>query len=118
VIKTAWIEYHTALRDHWKIKRLAATLEVDYVSALGAVSCLWLWAAEYSPNGDLRRFTDDEIRFAARNTYIKFTKDTLYTCGLLTEGQFINDWGKHGLKLLKSKRKANREYARRKRVGK
>lgn len=111
----SWIEYHTALRDHWKIKRLATALEVDYLVALGAVSCLWLWAAEYAPTGDLRRFSDEEIRFAARIEALKFSKKTLQACHLLTEGQFINDWGKHGLKLLQSKRKANREYARRKR---
>jgi len=111
----AWIEYHTKLRDHWKIKRLADALEINYISALGAISCLWLWCAEYAPKGDLRRFTDDEIRFASRIEHQKFTKETLKTCELLTDGQFINDWGKHGLKLLQSKRKANREYARKKR---
>jgi hypothetical protein len=110
-----WIEYHTALRDHWKIKRLADILEVEYTTALGSISCLWLWCAEYAPTGDLRRFTDEEIRFAARNTSSKFTFGSLKACGLLTEGKFINDWGQHGLKLLQSKRKANREYARRQR---
>jgi len=62
----AWIEYHTALRDHWKIKRLADSLGVEYVTALGAISCLWLWCAEYSQKGYLGRLTDEEIRFAAK----------------------------------------------------
>lgn len=111
----AWIEYHTALRDHWKIQRLANAISVNYNEALGAISCLWLWAAEYAKNGDLRRFTNEEIRFGARTTCEKFTKQTLEGCGLLTGGHYINDWGKYGLKLLELKRKANREYAKRNR---
>lgn len=111
----AWIEYHTALRDHWKIKRLATALKIDYTTALGIVSCLWLWCAEYSSYGDLRKFTDEEIRFFARDPSSKLTKEVLKGCGLLTDGGFINDWGKYGLKLLQSKRKANREYMRKRR---
>ncbi len=111
----SWIEYHTQLRDHWKIQRLAAELSTDYITALGAISCLWLWCAEYAPSGKLSTFKDDEIRTAARISLEKFSKKTLEDCGLIDKRGRINDWSKHGLKLLESRRKRQREYQSRKR---
>lgn len=111
----AWIEYHTALRDHWKIKRLATILEVDYLHALGAVSCLWLWVAEYAPDGDINRFSDVEICDAARCNLKKFSKEALKKCELINDKGKINDWNKHGLKLLESNRKRVKECRLRKR---
>ena len=111
----AWIEYHTALRDHWKIKRLARILEVDYIYALGAISCLWLWCAEYAKDGNVTRFSDDEIRDAARCNSQKFSIEALKKCELINDKGKINDWNKHGLKLLASTRKRVKECRERKR---
>jgi len=111
----AWIEYHTALRDHWKIKRLSTLLEVDYPYALGVISCLWLWVAEYAQNGNVSRFTSAEIQDAARCNMQKFSLETLKKCELVDERGFINDWNHHGLKLLKSTRKRVKECRERKR---
>lgn len=108
-----WIEYHTALRDHWKIQRLADIIGSDYISALGAISCLWLWVTEYSPNGDISRFQDNEIRNAARCKSEKFCKSSLLSCELIDDKEFIKDWKKHGLKLLVSKRKSMKKYRER-----
>ena len=110
----AWIEYHTALRDHWKVQRLADTLEVEYTTALGIISCLWLWCVDYAPDGDISRFTDREIRAGCRNTHEKIGKKTLRDCCLIDENGCINDWAKYGIKYLKSMRKRIREYRRRK----
>ena len=109
----AWIEYHTALRDHWKIKRLSVLLEVEYITALGAISCLWLWAAEYAQDGDMSRFSDDEIRHATLCNNSKMTREALKNCELINSKNKINDWNKHGLKLLEARRKRQREYVRR-----
>lgn len=106
----SWIEYHTPLRDHWKIKRLSLILEVDYLYALGAISCLWLWCADYAQDGDLRRFSDDEIRDAARCNLQKFSISALKNCQLINEKGKINDWSKYGIKLLESNRKRVREH--------
>lgn len=111
----AWIEYHEELREHWKVQRLADVLGGEYIYALGAITCLWLWCAQYAKDGNLRRFTDDEIRTAGRTKSEKFSKKTLRECHLLDRRDRINDWEKHGLKLLESRRKANREYMKRKR---
>ncbi len=113
----AWIEYHTALRDHWKIKRLAGILGVEYPYALGVISCLWLWVADYAPDGDINRFLDDEIREAARCGMQKFCVEALKKCELVDERGRINDWHKHGLKLLRSNRKRVAEFRKRKRYG-
>ena len=110
----AWIEYHTSLREHWKIQRFADILEVDYVTALGAISCLWLWAAEYAQNGDISKFSDSEICSAMRfNFHAKvknFTLEVLKKSFLIDGSGKIHDWGKHGIKLLKSSRKRQKAY--------
>ena len=108
-----WIEYHTQLRDHWKIQRLADELSTDYVTALGSMSCLWLWCVEYAPDGNVTRFKDEELRRGARVVLIKFSKKLLSECELIDKRGHINDWSKHGLKYLTSTRKRVREYRKR-----
>lgn len=109
----AWIEYHYALRDHWKIQRLADLLGCDYAKALGHISCLWLWCLEYSPKGDLSRFKDSEIRLAARAIDEKFSKKILFEAELITAENKINDWKKHGIKYLLSNRNRMKKYRER-----
>ena len=111
----AWIEFHEGLREHWKVQRLADALGGEYLYALGAISCLWLWCVQYAQDGELKAFTDAEIRLAARTKSEKFSKKTLIACELLNAKEQINDWRKHGIKLLESRRKRQREYMQRKR---
>jgi len=120
----AWIEYHTILRDHWKVSRLATILGVEYTTALGAVSCLWLWAAECASDGNISRFSDDEIRNAMRcdpknapRFSKKCTLEALKSSLLVDKSGKIHDWGKHGIKLLKSSRKRQKEYREKLRNG-
>jgi hypothetical protein len=106
----AWIEYHTQLRDHWKIQRLADKLQCKYPEALGIVSCLWLWAADNASNGNLSRFTDEELCKASRcDVKIPFSA-ALKECELLTSKGKIHDWSKHGLKYLISIRNRVKKY--------
>jgi hypothetical protein len=109
----AWIEYHTALRDHWKIQRLSDSLKLPYCHALGAVSCLWLWCVENSPKGEIGRFTNDEICRAMRLESVLEVKIMLKKCELIDENGLINDWKKHGLKYLVSTRKRVKQYRER-----
>ncbi len=107
----AWIEYHEALRHHWKIKRLADRLKVIYATALGNLSCLWLWAVSNAPKGDLERFTDLEICDAMRMKMpVTGIKKVLQECELLDNNFKIHDWRKHGISLLESHRKSQRKY--------
>lgn len=113
----AWIEYHTALRNHWKIKRLSVLLGVEYVTALGAISCLWLWAAECVKDGCLTKFTDEEIQDASRFAHKMYTICTLKECELIDKKGRINDWKEYGLKLLESTRNRVRKHRELKRYG-
>ena len=107
----SWIEFHTSLRDHWKIDRLKDALNIPYAHALGLIGCVWTWAATQAQNGDLSRFTDAEISRAARweGRWDGF-KNVLKSCGLLDDKEKINDWHKHGIRILKSSRKRQEEH--------
>lgn len=100
----AWIEFHLALRDHWKIDRLAFLLECDYATALGYMACLWCWTASNAPTGNLKQFSDKELCKAAKIPLEKAIKDTLKQVRLLDKNDRIHDWGKHGIRLLESTR--------------
>lgn len=113
----AWIEYHTQLRDHWKIQRLADHLEVEYHHALGIVSCLWLWCVDYASDGDISRFSDSEIRRGVRTNLEKFCKNLLKNCELIDDKERINDWKKHGIKLLESNRLRQKKHRLQSRYG-
>lgn len=106
-----WIEFHANLRDHWKIDRLKDILKVPYTQALGIMGCLWTWAADQAQNGDLSRFTDTEIARASRyESPSEGFKDTLKKCGLIDPNGKIHDWNRHGIRVLKSSRKRQKEY--------
>ncbi len=113
-----WIEFHTELRDHWKINRLKETLQIEYPHALGLVACLWTWAAQQAPDGNLKRFTDAEISAAARWIGDKnLIRPALKAAKLIERNGMIHDWEKHGVRLLLSSRKRLEEFRERKRFG-
>lgn len=62
--------YFTPLYDtlpaHPKLARLAATLGIDPLMAIGHLVCLWTWALEYAEDGNLGKYTDAEIAQAAK----------------------------------------------------
>ena len=51
----AWIESHQELRHHYKTKRLARELKVTVAAAIGHLHCLWWWAIDFAPDGDLSK---------------------------------------------------------------
>jgi hypothetical protein len=62
----AWLKLEDTYYDHPKFLRLAKSLEIDEVTAHGHVSILWAWCLRFSPDGDLRSYTEEEISGAAR----------------------------------------------------
>lgn len=115
---TPWIEFHLALRDHWKIHRLKDRLEIVYPHALGLVACLWTWAGSQAGDGYLDKFTDAEISAAARwEGDAKTFKSALEDAKLIDANGRLHDWSKHGLRLLKSSRKRQKQYRRKLRNG-
>lgn len=62
----AWIESHQSLRDHPKTRRLARMLGVSLPQAIGHLHCLWWWALDYAPDGDLSDYDAADIADAAQ----------------------------------------------------
>lgn len=60
-----WIESHQSLRKHPKTLRAARALGVCEVHLIGHLHCLWWWAMDYAPDGDLSSYTDTDIAAAA-----------------------------------------------------
>lgn len=61
----AWIESHQELRDHPKTKRLARRLGISVPAAIGHLHCLWWWAMDYAPDGDISDYDAEDIADAA-----------------------------------------------------
>lgn len=97
----AWIEFHETLRDHYKVGRLADTLEIPYPHALGLIACLWTWAVGNARDGDLSKFTEQEIGRACRfDGPAEKAVGALKSAGLLEGDMTLHDWKAHGTRLL------------------
>ena len=112
----AWIESHQELRGHPKTKRLAKRLKIQVYAAVGLLHCLWYWAVDYAPDGDLSGFEDWEIADAAG--YEKDPSklmDALIFSGFLDNtdtGIKIHDWDDYAGRTIEQreeKKKKNRE---------
>ncbi len=60
-----WIPSQVGLRGHPKTRRLARTLDIPVPHVIGHLHCLWYWALEYAPDGDLEDFELEDIADAA-----------------------------------------------------
>ncbi len=112
-----WIESHQELRNHPKTKRLARELKISVAAAIGHLHCLWWWATDYAPDGDLTEYEDWEIADAAfyegKNTE-KF-KDALIFVGFLDNinGRLLlHDWNDYAGKNLQQRQKAREKTQR------
>lgn len=61
----AWIESHQSLGSHPKLLRLASLLGIRPAQAIGHLMYLWWWALDYADDGDITKYSDDEISLAA-----------------------------------------------------
>ena len=111
----AWIESHQELRHHYKTKRLARELKVTVAAAIGHLHCLWWWAIDFAPDGDLSKFDDYEIADAIGYEGKDPTKAkaALISAGFLDNSDTgtitIHDWydysGQLGDKRIESRKK-------------
>ena len=60
-----WIPSQSGLRAHPKTRRVAKALAVPVPHVVGLLHCLWWWALEYAPDGDLEDFEPEDIADAA-----------------------------------------------------
>lgn len=47
--------------EHPKMKRLARTLGVHHLTAVGIMEAIWHWTAKYAPCGDIGKHSDEDI---------------------------------------------------------
>lgn len=94
-----WIESHSELREHPKRKRLSRLLGLDAYATIGLLHCLWWWAMAYAPDGDLSRYTPEDIADG-----IDWPGDPGQLIEALREAGFLDDlqlhdWEEYGEKL-------------------
>jgi plasmid stabilization system protein ParE len=83
--------------DHPKMHALARLLGIPRAHAVGIMECLWQWTAAYAPDGDLSRWTRNQIAAAVDWP----DPDQLFAalqdpqCRWLDPDCFIHDWPDH-----------------------
>lgn len=105
-----WIESHQSIRSHPKIKKAARLANVSEPEMVGLLHYMWWWALDYAPDGDVTRYSQDDIEMAVDwNGTPGAFYNALLTCGfndhsglLESDGQriVIHDWHQYGGKLL------------------
>lgn len=99
----AWIESHTELRYHKKIKPTCDELKINRVQVIGHLHCLWWWAIENREDGDLSSLYDKDIADAA-----DWTGDPTHFVEVLHRQRWlvnhkINDWMDYAGRLLRER---------------
>lgn len=120
-----WIESHQSLRNHPKVRKAARLAGINEFEMIGRLHCLWWWALDYAPDGDLTNYTDDDIEDAVDWTGQRgMFAQSLVNCGfnghgglidVTQESRVIHDWHEYGGRLLE-KRQENKERMKRKRA--
>ena len=113
----AWIESHQELARHPKVGRLARTLGVSKVTAVGHLHFLWWWAVDFAQDGDLSVFTDPEIADGAgwEGDGTEFVS-ALIDAGWVDSERRIHDWMEYAGRLIE-RRKTDAERKRAERAG-
>jgi len=115
----AWIESHQSLAQHPKTRRLARALEVSLPTAIGHLHLLWWWTLDYAEDGELVRYTPEDIADACQWEGDAITLwEGLISSGFVdaNEGKgCVHDWDDYAGKLVERRRR-NRDYMRASRV--
>ena len=113
----SWIESHQELAQHPKTRRLARMLGISVPTAIGHLHLLWWWALDYADNGNLDRYSSEDLADAVlwegdASTFI----DAMTGCGLLDGHGFldcdaagrlsIHDWMEYAGKLVQQREEA------------
>ncbi|HET7152817.1 MAG TPA: hypothetical protein VFJ29_03555 [Candidatus Kapabacteria bacterium] len=105
----AWIESHTKLPSHPKVKHLARIMGWDVYKTIGSLHAFWYWCVDYAEDGDLTRYNDDVIGDCVGLTGKeagKFVAALKQSCWVDSEPYFrVHDWWDYIGKWLQSKYK-------------
>ena len=99
----AWIKLHQTVFKHPKINRLSALMKWDARYSCGFMAELWCWALDYAEDGDLSKFTDEElaISFGFNTSVAPVLIKSLKTAGFLTNEKKIKNWNEYAGEFLK-----------------
>lgn len=101
-----WIESHTTLRTHKKLKPLCDDLNISRAQAIGHLHMLWWWTIENREFGDLNSLYPQDIANACdwRGEPSRLIR-ALKKNGWLTSDMKINDWMSYVGKLVKDRQR-------------
>ena len=103
----AWIESHDTLGEHPKTKRLARTLGVSTVQAVGHLQFFWWWAMNYADDGNITEFEPIDIAEGAKweGDHAEFFNALITSkfVEIINEETVIHDWHVYGGKLVQRK---------------
>src|SRR5688500_15173529 len=93
----AWIESHQELARHPKTRKAARLLGTSVPAVVGHLHCLWHWALDWAPYGDLTGFDVEQIADAGlwdgdAQTFV----DALVECGVSGEPGYLEQDGACG----------------------
>lgn len=105
-----WIESHQSVRNHPKVKKSARLAGINEFEMIGRLHCLWWWALDYAKDGDVTKYSIEDIEMAVdwNGTPGAFYSALINCgfsghCGLLeSNGQrvLIHDWHDYAGKLI------------------
>jgi hypothetical protein len=100
----AWIESHQTLAKHPKTKRFARAAGISIPEAIGHLHLLWWWALDYAQDGNLSKYTEEDIADASIwNGVPNVFVDSLIKAGFIDndDGQMcLHDWYDYAEKLI------------------
>lgn len=112
----AWIELHQSLPTHRKTLALADELDIEPVQAVGHLSCLWLWALDNAPDGNLEGISDRTLARAAQwSADPAAFREGLANAGFVGNDEKIHDWDDYAGRLVE-RRQTERERSRQRRA--
>ena len=80
------------VKDNRKTRRLQRRLGIDRTKALGVLLQIWLYAAEYAPDGSLSTLDDEDLCDLCDITGSVAMRDVLRDCELMDDKEVIHGW--------------------------
>lgn len=110
-----YIESHQSIRNHPKVKKAARLAGISEPEMIGRLHFLWWWAIDYAPDGDVTKYSAEDIESAVDWTGIPYAFYNALVdcgfnghCGLLEKIDgtvIIHDWHKYGGKIIDNREK-------------
>ncbi len=103
-----WIESHSVLVRHRKLKEFARELKIKPVTAMGHLHALWHTAIEQAEDGDLSKWSEGAICDAAQwEGSEKEFLEAVLSSGFMDTGYLLHDWLDYAGRYLTSKYKTS-----------